>query len=83
MLLARDGEQCLHKIPHPVLIYPDIGVFYSSDGNYTRERSLQWPSPPEALGEALFSPFGNFRTLLTSSILQPVHLLCPASDIPF
>lgn len=28
---------------------PDLGVFYSAEGNFTREESIQWPSPPEAI----------------------------------
>ncbi|KAK4684616.1 Vam6/Vps39-like protein vacuolar protein sorting-associated protein 39, partial [Tremellales sp. Uapishka_1] len=27
----------------------DLGVFYSTEGNYTRPESLQWPGPPDAL----------------------------------
>jgi hypothetical protein len=33
-------------------LIPDIGGFYSGDGTFTRDQSLQWPAPPEALGRS-------------------------------
>ncbi|BEI86071.1 hypothetical protein CcaverHIS002_0603580 [Cutaneotrichosporon cavernicola] len=33
------------------LVRDDLGVFFSSEGNFTRDESLHWPTVPEALGE--------------------------------
>lgn len=33
------------------LVREDLGVFFSSEGNFTRDESLHWPAAPEALGE--------------------------------
>jgi hypothetical protein len=33
-------------------LIPDSGGFYSDDGTFTRDHSLQWPAPPEALGKS-------------------------------
>ena len=52
-------------------MHVDLGVFYSSEGNYTRQESLQWPGPPEAL-----SMYNITLPLTLFSICQPVHLLC-------
>ncbi|KAK8861657.1 hypothetical protein IAR55_002480 [Kwoniella newhampshirensis] len=35
-----------------LLARDEMGVFYSSEGNYTRSESLQWPGPPDALAFA-------------------------------
>ncbi|WWD16424.1 hypothetical protein CI109_100850 [Kwoniella shandongensis] len=38
-----------------LLAREDLGVFYSSEGNYTRQASLQWPGPPD--GVAFANPY--------------------------
>ncbi|CAK9785513.1 hypothetical protein CC85DRAFT_286680 [Cutaneotrichosporon oleaginosum] len=38
-----------------VLVRDDLGVFFSSEGNFTRDESLHWPAAPEAL--AFSNPF--------------------------
>jgi hypothetical protein len=35
------------------LVRDDLGVFFSSEGNFTRDESLHWPAVPEALGELI------------------------------
>ncbi|BEI93846.1 uncharacterized protein CcaverHIS019_0603050 [Cutaneotrichosporon cavernicola] len=37
------------------LVRDDLGVFFSSEGNFTRDESLHWPTVPEAL--AFSNPF--------------------------
>ncbi|KAE8540615.1 hypothetical protein D1P53_002978 [Cryptococcus gattii VGV] len=32
-----------------LLAREDTGVFYSSEGNYTRQRSIHWPYPPDGI----------------------------------
>lgn len=34
-----------------LLIRDDAGVFFSSEGNFTREQSLHWPATPDGIGE--------------------------------
>lgn len=31
----------------------ELGGFYSSDGTFTRQESIQWQAPPEALGQSI------------------------------
>ncbi|KJE00813.1 hypothetical protein I311_05610, partial [Cryptococcus gattii NT-10] len=39
-----------HTVPGEVLLArEDTGVFYSSEGNYTRQRSIHWPYPPDGI----------------------------------
>lgn len=53
-----------------LLARQDTGVFYSSEGNYTRQRSVHWPSPPH--GIAFSNPY-------IYSILPPSLTPSPAS----
>jgi hypothetical protein len=46
VILARDG-----KSNAGYRSQSDLGVFYSSEGNYTRDQSLQWSGPPDLLGK--------------------------------
>lgn len=50
VLVARDGEQESWESSMMSLMKSDLGVFLSSEGNYTRNSSLQWPAPPDCLG---------------------------------
>ncbi len=52
VLLAKDGETPAPSAMNLSLTGAvDVGIFLSGDGTYTRQESLQWPGPPEALRE--------------------------------
>lgn len=47
-MLAREGASRA-SLTQALTPKPDAGVFYSSEGNYTRQRSIRWPSPPDGI----------------------------------
>ncbi|OWZ49934.1 hypothetical protein C368_06859 [Cryptococcus neoformans 125.91] len=61
-----------------LLAREDTGVFYSSEGNYTRQRSIRWPSPPD--GIVFSNPYiysilpPSLSTLQPPSPLIQIHL---------
>ncbi|OCF75081.1 hypothetical protein I204_03930 [Kwoniella mangroviensis CBS 8886] len=64
-----------------LLARDDLGAFLSSEGNYTRTESLQWPGPPDAL--AFANPYiysvvpviPSSSTSTSSAVLVPtVHI---------
>ncbi|ORY29789.1 hypothetical protein BCR39DRAFT_588162 [Naematelia encephala] len=57
----------------------DQGVFYSSEGNFTRTESLQWPAPPEAIGYA--SPYIYTAVPVVQSTASSSGNLPPTSTI--
>lgn len=65
VVLVREGRLVRHRSQ----LTPDLGVFFSSEGNFTRDESLQWPAAPDALGELLHA--GRADT----SFRQPLPLL--------
>lgn len=52
VLLVREGECRQGSLNTPALTFTDLGVFFSSEGNFTRTESLQWPAAPEAMAFA-------------------------------
>ena len=52
----------------------DLGVFYSTEGDLTRQESLQWSGSPEGIGGA---DSCSGRSILTTlcSLLETIHLL--------
>lgn len=46
--MVRPGPEHLKGVTDIMI---DVGVFYSSEGNFTRQESLQWSNAPEAIGE--------------------------------
>lgn len=51
VLLGRQGGAIYEKVAGQRTDLVDQGGFYSSEGNFTRQESVQWPAAPEAIGK--------------------------------
>lgn len=77
VLLAREGASRA-SLNQALTPKTDTGVFYSSEGNYTRQRSIRWPSPPD--GIVFSNPYiysilpPSLSTLQPPSPLIQIHL---------
>ena len=75
VLLGKDGEHVFLYLSAIVSTTPGEGLFIGTDGKLSRPATIEWPVPPEEIGE--FSPFRAWVTptiyLFTSSFRQAIH----------
>lgn len=67
VLLGRQGALILISTRTYANHIIELGGFYSSEGTFTRQDSIQWPAPPEALGDSSSSVAGLELTILAFS----------------
>lgn len=85
VLLGRQGE--FWRLPGSYVFSfpddPDQGGFFSSEGNFTRQESIQWSAPPEAIGEHTRIPLGSRSSTNVIAFSSPfIYSVVPSAPSP-